>query len=53
MRNTVRTHHSPPERVRVALKVRLPVWSDGVLLREVDEVTGEDQAQETDVEGGD
>ena len=48
-----RTHHSPPEGVGVALEVDGSVGRDGVLLREVDEVAGEDQAEEADVEGCD
>ena len=47
----VRTHHSPPEGVRVALEVGLErVGAHGVLLGEVDEVAGEDEGEEPDVE---
>ena len=47
----VQTHHSPPEGVRVALEVGLEcVGPHGVLLGEVDEVAGEDEAQEADVQ---
>ena len=45
-----RTYHSPPEGVGVALEVGLEcVGSDGVLLGEVHEVAGEDEAEEADV----
>ena len=45
------THHSPPEGVRVALKVRLEsVGAHGVLLGEIHEVAGEDEAEEADVQ---
>ena len=47
----VQTHHSPPEGVRVALEVGLEcVGSHGVLLGEVDEVAGEDETEEADVQ---
>ena len=47
----MRTYHSPPEGVGVALEVGLVgVGSHGVLLGEVDEVAGEDEAEEADVQ---
>ena len=45
------THHSPPEGVGVADEVRPSAVADGVLLGQVDEVRGEDETEETDVEG--
>ena len=45
------TYHSPPEGVGVALEVGLVgVGSHCVLLGEVDEVAGEDEAEEADVQ---
>ena len=45
------TYHSPPEGVGVAGEIWLEgVWSHGVLLGEVYEVTGEYEAEEADVE---
>ena len=50
----VQTHHSPPEGVCVALEVGLKrIGAHGVLLGEVDEVAGEDESQEANVESGD
>lgn len=46
-------YHAPPQRVGVAGKARLALLVHGVLLRQVDEVRGEDQTQEADVQGGD
>ena len=45
--------HAPPEGVGVAVEVGLAPGSHGVLLTEVHEVAGEDEAEEADVEGGD
>ena len=47
------SYHSPPEGVRVALKVLLPVRPLHVLLAQVDKVAGEDEAEEADVQGSD
>jgi len=47
------SHHSPPQCVGVAAELGDAVAVHGVLLRQVHEVGGEDQAQEADVQGGD
>lgn len=46
-------HHAPPQRISVAGEARLALLVHGILLGKVDEVGGEDQAQEADVQGGD
>lgn len=49
----VPTYHPPPEGVRVAAELDLARLVHGVLLGQVHEVGGEDEAQEADVQGGD
>ena len=43
-------YHTPPEGISVTFKVRLSVRSDGVLLRQVDEVARKDEAEESNVQ---
>ena len=44
------TDHAPPEGVRVAVEVLVAGGAHAVLLAEVDEVAGEDEGEEPDVE---
>ena len=44
------TDHAPPESVRVAVEVLVAGGAHAVLLAEVDEVAGEDEGEEPDVE---
>ena len=49
----VLTYHPPPEGIGVAAKLDAARLVHGVLLGQVHEVGGEDEAQEADVQGGD
>ena len=46
-------YHAPPQGICVAGEARLALLIHSILLRQVDEVGGEDQAQEADVQRGD
>lgn len=46
-------YHAPPQGIGVAGEARLALLIHSVFLRQVDEVGGEDQAQEADVQGRD
>lgn len=52
-RPKVPTYHPPPQGVRVAAELHLAGLIDSVLLGQVHEVGGEDEAQEADVQRGD
>lgn len=52
-RAPVPTYHPPPQGIRVAAKLHLARLVHGVLLCQVHEVGGEDEAQEADIQGGD
>ena len=47
------THHPPPQGVGVAVEALLPLRPHAVLLAEVDEVAGEDEGEEPNVESRD
>lgn len=46
-------YYTPPERVCIACERLTAVYSDMILLGQVDKVTGEDKAEESDVESCD
>ena len=48
-----KSHHSPPECIRIAVEILLSIWSNSILLTEVDKVTCKNQPEETNIEGGD
>ena len=50
---TAVSHHSPPQGVGVAVEALAAGGADHVLLTKVHEVTGEDQGEESNVEGRD
>ena len=47
------SYHSPPEGISISIKIWFAIGTRGVLFREIDEITGENQAQEAYVEGRD